>query len=115
MTIYFEPFADYLRTSRGRTNDPLVGVFVGGCVARGDGSSFRARAHAHWNGRFAGWICVRSAKRLYTPSGGASNLLLHELAHILTKQGHTDKFREVFKMLGGRRTGLVGETPRRRK
>ena len=83
------------------------GTFVGGCVERGDGSSFRAKAHAHnepyvkvfgnivkddhgnpktW-GCF-GWICVRSAKRLYTRPGQPSNLMWHELCHILTP-GHS--------------------------
>ena len=37
-------------------------VFVGGCVARGEGSSFRHKAHVHIAGQFFGWICVRSAK-----------------------------------------------------
>ena len=68
------------------------GIFVGGCVARGEGSSFRAKAHAHCvipgtrnyqgNGRFLGWICFRSAKRLFTSSGKPSQLLWHETVHI---------------------------------
>jgi len=88
----------------------LKGVFVGGCVERGDGSSFRARAHAHttWRGGVPkesdGWICVRSTKRLYKADGSPSNLMLHELAHILTNQGHTDRFRDKLRELGGRCT-----------
>ena len=70
----------------------VKGIFAGGCVERGDGSSFRARAHAHCvipgtrnysgDGRWLGWICVRSAKRLYTAHGTLSQLLWHETAHI---------------------------------
>jgi len=113
MTIYFEPFADYLRTSRGKTTAPLAGVFVGGCIVRGEGSSFRASAHAHIAGPFAGWICVRSAKRLYASSGRPSQTMLHELAHIITRKGHTDRFRRVFRELGGRCSRkIVGETKR---
>ena len=89
------------------------GVFVGGCIERGDGSSFRAKAHAHnepyikvdsiivkdehgnpkaWK-RF-GWICVRSVKRLYTRPGQPSNLMWHELCHILTPgHSHDDVWR----------------------
>ena len=89
------------------------GVFVGGCVERGDGSSFRAKAHAHnepyikvfgsivkdehgspkvW--KHFGWICVRSAKRLYTRPGQPSNLMWHELCHILTPgHSHDDVWR----------------------
>lgn len=92
----------------------VAGIFVGGCVDRGEGSSFRARAHAH-NYRAApnyGWICVRSEKRLgvWLPmSGGAadgavtkpSRLLWHEYAHILTPQhGHDDAWRETMRRLG---------------
>jgi hypothetical protein len=79
----------------------VKGVFVGGCVDRGDGSSFRARAHAHCSGKNQGWICVRSPKRLYTPSGSPSNLMIHELAHILTLSGHTAKWSKKLKELGG--------------
>ena len=70
------------------------GIFVGGCVERGEGSSFRAQAHAHTNPRtaHAGWICVRSLKRIgeYVASADAafdgeitrpSTLLWHEETH----------------------------------
>jgi hypothetical protein len=68
----------------------LVGLFVGGCVERGDGSSFRRRAHAHTHKTdpHRGWVCVRSAKRLMTPSGKPSRLMWHEYAHITLGHGH---------------------------
>lgn len=113
----------------------LKGVFVGGCVLRGDGSSFRAKAHAHTgpaNKAFVktvreyyefyhpeaselevesfidleinhiGWICVRSAKRLYNANGQPSNTMRHELAHILTEQGHTQTWANMARSLGCR-------------
>jgi hypothetical protein len=96
------------------------GVFVGGCVERGEGSSFRAKAHAHneqyikmgssivkdeqgnkkeW--KHFGWICVRSAKRLYTRPGQPSNLMWHELCHILTPgHSHDDVWRAKAREFG---------------
>jgi len=70
------------------------GTFVGGCVERGEGSSFRKQAHAHCYkiGSHFGWICVRSAKRLYNKAGQASLLMWHEMAHITTQSGHDKKF-----------------------
>ena len=70
------------------------GTFVGGCVERGDGSSFRRKAHAHCYDKdpHQGWICVRSPKRLYDSAGNASLLMWHEMAHIITKDGHGRKF-----------------------
>jgi len=91
----------------------LVGVFVGGCVARGDGSSFRACAHAHVHkgDKNLGWICVRSQRRLYTRPGQPSMLMIHELAHILTGQGHTDTWRDKVRELGGRITRRYKKRP----
>jgi hypothetical protein len=70
------------------------GTFVGGCVVRGEGSSFRRKAHAHCydNDPHQGWICVRSTKRLYNLAEKASLLMWHEMAHIITKSGHGKKF-----------------------
>lgn len=77
------------------------GIFSGGCVERGEGSSFRAKAHAHIKGKTPrehdGWICFRSAKRL-----NQHGIVIHELAHILTNEGHSRKFYECVRRLGGR-------------
>lgn len=74
----------------------VKGVFVGGCVERGVGSRFRAKAHAHFVGDYSGWICFLSEKRLI-----CRELCLHELAHIITKHGHTDVWRKCLLTLGG--------------
>lgn len=74
----------------------VKGVFVGGCVARGVGSRFRSKAHAHIHGEHRGWICYLVARRL------KSRLLnLHELAHIVTREGHTKRWREYLLQIGG--------------
>ena len=75
----------------------LRGIFTGGCIARGDGSSFRAKAHAHTGGRHEGWICVRRADRV-----ADEMLMLHELAHIITGHGHTDTWRACLVRIGGK-------------
>ena len=68
----------------------VAGVFVGGCVARGIGSSFRALAHTHTrlDDPHRHWICVRSPRRVLTASGEPSRLLRHEVAHTFTRSGH---------------------------
>lgn len=96
--IKFKHFDEY------RNKNILKGVFLGGCVDRGDGSSFRARAHAHIKGTNQGWICVRGRKRLMTLKGKPSNTMWHELAHLISGEGHTDKFRTTLRSLGGRCT-----------
>lgn len=85
----------------------VKGVFVGGCVARGVGSSFRRRAHAHCMLRdpHFGWICFRSLKRVGKVEDHMivepSRLLWHEYAHILTPDHyHDDEWRKTMKFLG---------------
>lgn len=74
----------------------VTGIFTGGCIARGEGSSFRAKAHSHTDNPFMGWICVRSAKRLTDRM-----LMLHEAAHIITGLGHVDSWRKKLLEIGG--------------
>jgi hypothetical protein len=74
----------------------LRGVFVGGCVERGVGSKFRAKAHAHTAGPFRGWICFRGSRWLHVRM-----LWLHELAHVVTREGHTRRWREYLLAIGG--------------
>jgi hypothetical protein len=86
---------DYPPELRGHL--ALRGVFYGGCVSRGDGSRFRAKAHSHGpKDKYSGWICFLSGKRLKDRL-----LVLHELAHIITGEGHTDKWRAVLVSIGG--------------
>lgn len=93
----------------------VKGIFIGGCVDRGEGSSFRARAHAHTKGcENEGWICFRSIKRIVgcvalTDMGEwdgeqlkANPILLHEYAHILTNRGHDFKWGKTLREIGGR-------------
>lgn len=82
---------------------PRARIFIGGCVARGEGSSFRASGHAHTTGPHINWICIRSKKPevLRLPDGTPTNLLKHEYAHILTLEGHTAKFWETLASIGG--------------
>ena len=86
------------------------GLFVGGCVERGDGSSFRRKAHAHVVGQWRGWICVRSGKRLYVAGTTRPGLLMwHELAHLICDEHrascsvHSPRFWKIMVSLCGRR------------
>ncbi len=74
----------------------VKGIFVGGCIDRGEGSSFRAKAHSHTTGTNKGWICVRAHRRI-----NDRMLMLHEAAHIITGLGHVDKWRMKLIEIGG--------------
>ena len=100
--VHYAPFEAYYVAGC------LTGVFVGGCVERGDGSSFRRKAHAHpdnpkWTHQHPGWICVRSAKRLYQASGRPTLLMWHELTHLLVPyEYHGPNFKRMMRRLCGR-------------
>ena len=99
-----------------------VGIFLGGCVERGEGSSFRAQAHAHnqKGKQYFGWICVRGKRRMpsyvveyykdepglglvrfdATLTGEPNRLLMHEYCHILTPgHRHDDTWRKKMREL----------------
>jgi len=116
MTPRFEP-SEATKQEWGPRDCPfdwpeVAGVFVGGCVERGVGSSFRRQAHAHTakGDPHHGWICVRSHRRLFASVrnefGGwgttdkPSRLMWHEYAHILTGHGHDDVWRAKMRELG---------------
>lgn len=78
---------------------PLVaGVSVGKCEATGRPVGGRLFAHAHFTTcrRAPGWICYRSAATL-----ADAETALHELAHIISGEGHTKRFRRILRELGG--------------
>lgn len=78
-------------------HESVKAVFVGGCVERGDGSSFRRKAHAHCHKKDAnlGIICYRSPKRL-----GQYRLACHEIAHLAGGgPWHNAKFDKVYRVL----------------
>ena len=96
------------------------GVFVGGCVARGPGSRFRAKAHAHnfKSDPHFGWICFLSLKRVGEVEGktitNPSAVLWHEYTHILTPNHyHDDVWRAKMKELGQPITERYKKKPRR--
>lgn len=81
----------------------VQGVFVGGCVDRGIGYRFRHMAHAHIVGPYLGWICFRSGRHV-----DRRELLLHELAHVVTQEGHTRTWREYLLAIGGTLKAVPG-------
>ena len=107
--LWEEPREDVIEEYGGRYEVPdwPKGVFIGGCVERGVGSSFRAKAHAHNRKKdpYFGWICLRSIKRAGEVKRNLitkpSQLLYHEYAHILTPDHyHDDTWRKKMKELG---------------
>ncbi len=76
----------------------VKGVFVGGCIETGIGRidpKERHAAHAHIAEPYEGWVCFQFPEGL-----GNEALRMHELAHIETRQGHTDAWRRAMIRLG---------------
>lgn len=80
----------------------VKGVCVGGCVVSGKrlGS---LHAHAHIRGEHRGWICFRSAQTL-----AEVTTRKHELAHVVTREGHTRRWREFLLQIGGTLDAAAG-------
>jgi hypothetical protein len=107
----------------------VKGIFAWGCVSRGEGSSFRAKAHAHHRkgDPYFGWICFRSTKRLPALAalidrewdaevvGKPNRILMHEYAHVLTPDhAHDDAWRSVMRRLRQPIPKQYSKKPRRR-
>jgi hypothetical protein len=76
----------------------VKGVYVGGCIRTGLGTlkhNANAHAHAARNDSHRGWVCFQHPDGLKQKP-----LRMHELAHIRTGQGHTDKWRAEMARLG---------------
>jgi hypothetical protein len=95
---------DLTTLARVLAHPATTGIFAGGCVARGIGSSFRRSAHAHTHDAHTGWICLRTARHATNRA-----LLLHELAHVITRRGHDDRWRTELLALGGSLDPIDGE------
>lgn len=72
---------------------PCRGVHVGECVT---GKPLRHAAHAHTHTDPIGHICFRSSNQFHDYS-----TVVHELAHVITRQGHTRRWFECLKRLPG--------------
>lgn len=72
------------------------GVYVGGCVKTEPGPlGGGVIAHAHVAGDHKGWVCFQLPELLADLA-----LCAHELAHLLTEEGHTDRWRQAMQKLG---------------
>jgi hypothetical protein len=84
-------------------------ICVGRCVNHdewqdtdADTGRDRELAHAHFGpGKGSGWICVRNPNDvLRRGSKHVSANVMHELAHLISQSGHTDKWRHAMAELG---------------
>jgi len=91
-TISYSKRPDFLKS------EFVAGICVCECVRDGLHDDFPELAHAHCDAHdpFCGWICVKNPEHVsFKP------LMLHEVAHILVNDGHTDKWRKTLLMIGG--------------
>lgn len=80
----------------------VKGVAVGGCTISGKRLG-RNHAHAHIRGASRGWICFRSRVTF-----AEKTTRLHELAHVVTREGHTKRWREFLLQIGGTLDAVAG-------
>lgn len=79
------------------------GIAVGGCIDNRRRRGLRHLAHAHTHGLQRGWICFRSDTVLADAS-----TRLHELAHVVTREGHTKRWRAFLLQIGGTLDAVPG-------
>jgi hypothetical protein len=106
-TIYFCAQGSFTEDETGSVAVPkdmpgVEGIFLGGCVdAAQPGRIARScgvLAHAHIGGHNVNWICFQMPSYFHDPT--YHWLRMHELAHVLSGQGHTEKWRTALRGLG---------------
>lgn len=103
------------RTTRFKV--PLTGVHIGPTCVDGtefghavvDGKRQEVAAHAHTEGskRDLGMICAKTLSEL-------RELLVHEMAHLVTRTGHDDPWRRSVHRLGGKVEAAYRKRPRKK-
>lgn len=105
--LYVSPKGTFSEDEAGEVPVPenmpgVKGIFLGGCIERGiariSDKVFCEDAHAHTHGSRAGWICFQLPEYFRSPE--SHHLRMHELAHIMTGEGHTDGWRKALEALG---------------
>lgn len=81
----------------------VKGIAIGGCRVSGKRLGGRLHAHAHIRGESRGWICFRSPATFEEKT-----TRLHELAHVVTREGHTKRWREFLLQIGGTLDAVAG-------
>ena len=79
----------------------VKGIFVGGCVERGDGSSFRHRRTRTHTAPTTPGLDLHSRSQACGAERQAARLLIHEYAHILQPSaGHGPAWQKRVALLG---------------
>jgi hypothetical protein len=86
----------------------IWGIYSGACVdergAWGIWQDADAHAHSLSKNEWYGWICIHDPKKVLTRAGSASDLVLHEYAHLLVPDaGHTTRWKQEVTRIGGGR------------
>lgn len=103
---------------------PNVQIATGGCVASPPRPWRKTLAHAHTSHKGMGpqgWICFRYAHHVLlrpTPTSEAvephlpSDILLHELAHVITDEGHTTNWDRIYQLLSRKFSAMRRPEPK---
>lgn len=99
------PVVEYAELEQYRCRG-FKGLWVKGCVSRGEGSNIRRSAHTHFqpDDEWKGFICVKGYRRLRQKNGKPTLLIWHELAHVLCgpRHWHDKIWQDTMRTLCGR-------------